>query len=287
VGEHYRFGPFEFDAGSGEVRRLDGAGPVQRLPPQPARLLGLLVQRQGAVVSRDEIREQLWPDTHVDFDGSLHFCIRQVRAALGDSAADPRYVENVPRRGYRLVPEASRVLAAEAEQLRVRPSRRRVWVLAATAVLVAFVLAYAVVEQQATPPVRIAIMPFEPPADMVGSEQWRPIAEWILVDLSAMVGSAAGIVGPTTTTAYKSSDAGLRRLADDYDLEYILNGRFLGGDSGPRLLAELIRVSDGSHVWVRAYDDLTGGQRLGQEISRNVVRVLELGGRTGRAGEEN
>lgn len=86
MGERYRFGPFEFDAGSGELRQLDGSGRAQRLPPQPARLLGLLVQRQGAVVSREEIRERLWPDTHVDFDASLHFCVRQVRTALGDSA---------------------------------------------------------------------------------------------------------------------------------------------------------------------------------------------------------
>ena len=98
-----------------------------------------------------------------------------------------------------------------------------------------------------------------------------------------MAGSAAAIVGPTTTAAYQSSDAGVRRLADDYDLQDIVNGRFMNGDSGPRMLAELIRVSDGSHVWVRAYDDPTGGQRMGQEISRNVARVLELGGRPGRA----
>ena len=130
-------------------------------------------------------------------------------------------------------------------------------------------------------------MPFQPPAEMVGSKGWLPIAEWILEDLTAEAGSTAAIVGPTTTAAYQSSDAGLRRLADDYDRQSIVNGRFLNGDSGPRMLAELIRVSDGSHVWVRAYDGLTGGQRMGQGISRNVVRVLELGGRPERAREKN
>src|SRR5690606_41088354 len=68
MGEPFRFGQFEFDSSSGELRRLDGKGPAQRLPPQPARLLGLLVERQGAVVTREEIRERLWPGTHVDFD---------------------------------------------------------------------------------------------------------------------------------------------------------------------------------------------------------------------------
>ena len=78
-----RFGPFEFDPVSGELRNLedDGPGSVQRLPPQPARLLALLVERQGALVSREEIRTEIWPGVAVDFDASLHFCIRQIRSA--------------------------------------------------------------------------------------------------------------------------------------------------------------------------------------------------------------
>jgi len=295
VEEPYRFGPFEFDAGSGELRRLDGETPAQRLPPQPARLLGLLAERQGAVVSREEIRERLWPDTHVDFDASLHFCVRQVRTALGDSAAEPRYVENVPRRGYRLMPEASRVWAGpEADQPAAlatasgKPRRRPAWIVAVPAVLIGLAIAYAIVRQApSTSVVRIGVMPFKPPAETAGSQTWRPIAEWILEDLTAAAGSAAAIVGPTTTAAYGNADEGLRRLANDYDLQYILNGRFLNGDSGPRMLAELIRVSDGSHIWVRAYDDPGGGQRIGQEISRNVIRVLELGGRPARSREKD
>ena len=194
------------------------------------------MQRQGAVVSREEIRERLWPDTHVDFDASLHFCIRQVRAALGDSAAEPRYVENVPRRGYRLVPDAARIEAgAEASQPSVRPRRWPPWVLAVPAVLVGLAMTYAIVGRPArlTSPVRIGVMPFQPPADLAGSHDWRPIAEWILEDLAAAAGSTASIVGPTTTAAYESSDAGLSRLAGDYDLQYILNGRFFKGDGGP------------------------------------------------------
>ena len=279
MGEQFRFGPFEFDGGSGELRRLDGEGAVQRLPPQPARLLVMLAERQGAVVTREEIRARLWPDTHVDFDTSLHFCVRQVRAALSDSGAEPTYVENVPRRGYRLVPEVSRVqLGVEALDRVAKPVHRSAWLLAVPAVLVALATAYYVAGRPApASPIRVGIMPFKPPTGLPGFERWRPIAEWVLEDLATIAGPSAAIVGPTTTTAYGSSDEGLRRLADDYHLQYIVNGRFLDGKTGPRMLGELIRVSDGAHVWVRSYDDLSDGQRIGEEISRNVARELKLG----------
>jgi DNA-binding winged helix-turn-helix (wHTH) protein/TolB-like protein len=263
--DRYRFGEFEFDAGSGQLRRQDG-GEGQRLPPQPARLLHLLAARGGAIVTRDEIRQRLWPDTHVDFDTSLHFCVRQLRLALGDSAAEPRYIENVPRRGYRLVPDVTRVddaVVAAAARPGVRPWMR----IALTIVIVAAIAlsSYYVRPGAGSPRVRLAIMPLQ-----------APIAEWVLQDLSAIGGDSLGIVGPTTTSAYAGSDAGLQRLSADYGVDYILNGRDLSSNGRPRLLAELIRVSDGVHVWVRPYEDLSDGRRIGQEISRHVARVLEL-----------
>jgi DNA-binding winged helix-turn-helix (wHTH) protein/TolB-like protein len=260
-----RFGEFEFDGGTGELRRRDGSE-GQRLQPQPARLLLLLADRGGAIVTREEIRQRLWPDTHVDFDASLHFCVRQLRTALGDSGTEPRYVENVPRRGYRLVPEVTRT--GEEETPVASHSRRIPWMRLSIVILIAAVSTssyYAVRLMPETPHVRIAIMPFQ-----------SSIAEWILQDLSTVAGDSVGIVGPTTTSAYDGSDAGLKRLAADYGVDYIVNGRELGANGGPRLLAELIRVSDGVHLWVRPYEDLSDGRRVGQEISRHVARVLQL-----------
>lgn len=97
----YRFGQFELDLAAGELRR--NAGRV-RLQPQPFKLLALLVRRAGALVGRDEIRSELWPDgTFVDFDQSVNFAVRQIRDVLGDSAERPVYIETVPRRGYRFI----------------------------------------------------------------------------------------------------------------------------------------------------------------------------------------
>jgi DNA-binding winged helix-turn-helix (wHTH) protein len=97
----FRFGIFELDIASGELRK-DGV-PV-RLPPQPFKLLILLASQAGRVVSRDEIRTELWSDgTTVDFDQGVNFSIKQVREALGDDAEQPRYIQTVPKRGYRFI----------------------------------------------------------------------------------------------------------------------------------------------------------------------------------------
>src|SRR3979490_2756499 len=97
----FRFGAFELDPRGGELWKAGGRAPLQ---PQPARVLSLLVSRSGELVTREEIQREVWPEgTFVDFEQSLNFCIRQIRTALGDQAATPRYVETLPRRGYRLL----------------------------------------------------------------------------------------------------------------------------------------------------------------------------------------
>ena len=97
----FRFDAFELDPASGELRK---AGRLLKLQPQPCRVLALLIEHADQLVSREEIQRCLWQDsTFVDFEHGINFSINQIRAALGDSAAKPRYVETLPRRGYRFV----------------------------------------------------------------------------------------------------------------------------------------------------------------------------------------
>src|SRR6266446_4981835 len=97
----FRFDSFELDTGAGELRRH---GDRIKLPPQPFRVFELLVRRSGEVLTRAEIHERIWcGDTFVDFEQGLNFCIRQIREALGDSADAPRFIETLPRRGYRFL----------------------------------------------------------------------------------------------------------------------------------------------------------------------------------------
>ncbi len=95
-----RFDVFELDTGSGELRKN---GDRIKLPPQPFRVLELLVRRGGEVLTRADIRERIWCDSFVDFEQGLNFCIRQIREALGDTADAPRFIETLPRRGYRFL----------------------------------------------------------------------------------------------------------------------------------------------------------------------------------------
>jgi eukaryotic-like serine/threonine-protein kinase len=94
-----RFDVFELDTAAGELRRQ---GDRVKLPPQPFRVLELLVRRGGEVLTRADIRERIWCDSFVDFEQGLNFCIRQIREALGDTADAPRFIETLPRRGYRV-----------------------------------------------------------------------------------------------------------------------------------------------------------------------------------------
>jgi DNA-binding winged helix-turn-helix (wHTH) protein len=130
-----RFEQFSFDTGSGELRGPDGA----RVPlePQPARVLAVLASRPGALVMREELRATVWPEgTHVEFDQGLNYCIRQVRAALGDSARHPIFIETVAKKGYRFLPQVTGF-----------PSRRRRRTAIAAAVAAALPLIFWIAER--------------------------------------------------------------------------------------------------------------------------------------------
>ncbi|MEK7405513.1 MAG: winged helix-turn-helix domain-containing protein [Acidobacteriota bacterium] len=114
-----RFGPFELDRDTGELRR---AGAPVRLQPQPARVLALLAGRAGRLVTRDDLRQEIWGrDTFVDFDVSLNYCLARIRSALEDNAEAPRYVETLPRRGYRFIAPVEAVRPFEQPALAVLP----------------------------------------------------------------------------------------------------------------------------------------------------------------------
>src|SRR5262245_52511345 len=101
---HFRFGLFDVDVHSGELRRQ---GVKVKLQEQPFQVLVMLLERKGEIVLREEIQKRLWPDTIVEFESNLNAAIKRLREALGDSAGNPRFVETIPRRGYRFIASTS------------------------------------------------------------------------------------------------------------------------------------------------------------------------------------
>jgi DNA-binding winged helix-turn-helix (wHTH) protein len=119
------FGPFTFDPQTGELRN----GPIDvPLQSQPARVLALLASKPGELVSREELRAQVWGDTWVNFDQGLNYCARQIRIALGDDAKSPRYVQTLPQRGYRFV---AAIATADTQHAPPPPARWRMTIAAA------------------------------------------------------------------------------------------------------------------------------------------------------------
>lgn len=124
-----RFGDYELDSHAGKLLR-DGL-PV-KIQPQPFRVLTILVERPGEIVSRDELRDRVWGEaTFVEFDQGLNYCIRQVRVALRDGAAQPFYIETLPKQGYRFIAPVSGLAPAAEPPAEPIPPPRRNWILAA------------------------------------------------------------------------------------------------------------------------------------------------------------
>src|SRR5215207_4024807 len=162
--ERVRFGIFDFAPSTGELRR---SGVAVKLQTQPARVLAVLVAHPGQIVTRDTLQAEVWRDgTHVDFDRGLNFCVAQVRAALGDSADTPRYIETVPRQGYRFIAP----IGTETSQLpdavpEVSPPSAPIGfprraAFAAGLVLLAGAVGWFITARVASGPPTIAVVPF-------------------------------------------------------------------------------------------------------------------------------
>src|SRR5436305_1212284 len=115
-----RFGNFEVDLRSGELRK---AGAKLKLSGQPFQVLSILLERPGEVVTREELQKRLWPDTFVDVDHNLNTSINKIREVLGDSAESPRFVETLPRRGYRFISSVDSAVSS-SNQLAEVPSTK-------------------------------------------------------------------------------------------------------------------------------------------------------------------
>lgn len=239
-----RFGAFELDPRSGELRR-DG----QRLPlqDQPFRLLSILLERPGDVVTREELRERLWPSEFVDFEHGLNTAVRKLRAALGDSADEPRFIETLARRGYRFI---APVTFHDQESKTEAASRRRIVLPLAIAALLVAALAVALALRRATPDQAtieaIAVLPFT--YNDAQSEHIGDGLTEVLIDTLSRLPDLR-VMASTTVFRYKDRPPDPKKVGDELDVGAVVVGDIRQQDEQYRIRVELINVRDGSRLW--------------------------------------
>ena len=268
-----RFGVFELDADAGTLTR---SGRRIHLPPQALRLLDLLARRAGELVPRADIRDALWGgDTFVDFDASVNACISQIRTALGDSATAPRFVETVPRKGYRFVaPIAHGAVVVEAPP---RPRRLRFATLAATLLMVLAALVWFGV--RASELAAAGVLPIEtavPDAEL--DALGLLLQEATLVEAHALARPTLAIVARQAVAALRGDGRtveGVHAARVDFfvdaSLQRVSEGRV-------RLHAKVVRSRDHRILWARDYEfppDVFVRQRLAlaRELAQRQIEA--------------
>ena len=292
-----RFGALELDLTTGELRSAppdpDNPSPNNPSPKnkvilreQVFQVLRMLVERDGQIVTREEIKSRLWgDDTVVDFDHSINATIKTLRRALGDSADNPRYIETLARRGYRLmlpiqfldllgaalekdrepseqaVGEISESTARDREkvQRQTRPHWWRAAVGLASVVIMVGGAGYISWRHFRSAPspkrIMLAVLPFE---NLTGDPSKEYLADGLTEETISQLGrldpAQLGVIARTSVMGYKHKDERLDQIGRDLSVQYVLENSLRESGGHLRLTVQLIQVKDQSHLWSQDYD---------------------------------
>lgn len=293
-----RFGPFVVDLLNGELLKH---GAKIRLHGQPLQVLGILLERPGEVVTREELRARLWgSETFVDFEHGMHAAVNKLRAALNDSADHPRFIETVPRRGYRFIctiePGGPAVVAATPptaaaaagdEPSRTAPSPRRAIPLPYIAAIPFVVALGAAVWSYRSSPslssgaadrLMLAVLPFDNLSGDPEQEYFSDgLTEELITNLGQLEAARLGVIARTSVMGYKGNRKPIRQIARELGVDYVLEGSVRQDGTRVRVTAQLIRASDETHVWADTHDRTLGDLLpLQAEIARAVAGELQV-----------
>lgn len=288
----FRFDEFEID---GCLRQLRRGGQRIRLQEQPFQVLLSLLDRQGELVTREELRAQIWPKgTFVDFDHGVNTAIKKIRAALGDNANLPRYVETIPRRGYRFLAPvekisdgvcatgSSLIVSADTKQpvtpLHLR-YRNLLSVLAIGLIASSFAFMYrhwSGKRPGSTKRVVLVILPFE---NISGDSGEDYLCEGFSEELTTQLGRVdpkrLAVVGRITATAYARNKT-IADIGRDLHADYVLEGSVRRDRRQVRVTAQLIRVRDQGHVWANEFDrELNSVLALESEVAGAIAEQVQ------------
>ncbi len=286
-----RFGPFELDLRAEEVRK-DGLN--LKLHGQPTKVLAMLLEHPGDVVTREELKKRLWQDdTFVDFDHSLNTAINKIREALRDSAESPKYVETIPRRGYRFIASVEAVagiVPGQGGRPQRTPLRRWAGMAFAGVALIAAVLVglnvaglrvrvLKGVGAVREPPLRIesiAVLPLENLSRDPEQEYFADgMTDELITNLSKV--RALRVISRTTAMHYKGSKKTLPEIAGELNVDAVVESSVLRSGNRVRITANLLHAPTDRHLWAETYEsEMRDVLMLQSEVTRAISHEIQV-----------
>jgi len=298
-----RFGTYEVSFQSGELRK---AGMKIRVQQQPMKLLQILLERPGEVVTREELRNRVWPnESFGDFDQAVSIAIGKLRSALGDSAGGPRYIETLPKRGYRFIADVSVVDAdthtkqlesaapdlPRTESGRPLPDarlplapKRRLWptrrvIVALALVLSLPILAVWLFRSRGRPPTGIrslAVLPLENLSGDASQDYFADgMTDELITDLAQI--SALRVISRTSVMMYKGARKPLPEIARELNVDAVVEGTVLRSGEQVRITAQLIQAPADRHLWAESYEgNLRDTLALQKEVARAIAAQIRI-----------
>ena len=301
-------GVFEVDFVAGELRKR---GIKIKLHRQPFQVLSILLERPGQIVTKDDLSRRLWEgDTFVDFEHSLATAISKIREALGDSADSPRYVETLPRRGYRFIAEVTAVNRGSVDELesptgdlppaaapsQIEPAGKtpgdkgKLWSPASKISALALVLVLAILpawilrtgrgSSATLPPPRpirsLAVLPLESLSSDASQEYFADgMTDELITDLGQI--SALRVISRTSAMQYKGAHKPLPQIARELDVDAVVEGTVLHSGQRVRITAQLIRAAADQHLWSNSYEgDLGDTLALQSKVAREIADQIRI-----------
>jgi len=289
-----RFGVFEVDLRAGELRKQ---GAKVKLQEQPFQVLQVLLEKPGEIVTREELRKRIWPsDTFVDFEGGVNNAIKRLREALGDKADTPRFVETLPRRGYRFIatPNGSngatsvasvpaKANAKNGSTISGQGLRFRLGAGLGISVLLLALLWFLPASMwhrfsmSRTPQIRsIAVLPLKNLSDDPSQKYFAyGMAEELITDLSQV--RALKVVSHTSVLRYENTDKTLPQIAQELGVDAVIEGAVQRSADRVRITAQLIYAPKDTNLWARTYDrDLSDVLALQSTVAKEIADEIRV-----------
>jgi TolB-like protein/DNA-binding winged helix-turn-helix (wHTH) protein/Tfp pilus assembly protein PilF len=285
-----RFGQFELDLRTAEIYK---EGKRIKMQEQPRQVLAVLIERPGELVWREELRKKLWPnDRFVDFDHGVNIAISKLRDALGDAPEKPRFIETLPRRGYRFIAAVETIPSAPYEDLTARTEHvvraRRPVIPGIAAVSLAAILALVVglniggVRQRflrtsaARTVQSVAVLPLE---NLSGDTEQAYFAEGMTDELITSLAKlqTLRVISRGSVMRYKGTSKPLPEIARELNVDGIIEGTVLRSGNRVRITAQLIRAATDQHLWAETYEgNMEDVLRLQDAVAQAIAAEIRF-----------